>query len=304
MVKNLYNSATMYFKKSTTIEKIFYFSLILITLYCITINGIKNVETMEASASPAFISVRDADIFDNFYANIYDDLFFSKTKNDFEIDLIIKKTSPSKKSKFLDVGSGTGHYVGELYKAGYTIEGIDLSEAMINKAQQNYPKCKFTKGDALKSISFAPNSFTHIMCMYFTIYKFENQILFFKNCMSWLKPNGYLIFHVVDRDTFDPMLPTAKMAFSDKRVTSSQLTIKNYNYNSNFELKENTATFTETFTNVQDNSVRKNTHTLFMPTKEEILSKSKSAGFVFKTITELNDVGYDKQYIYILKKPN
>lgn len=303
MNNNLYNSAKAYFKKTTTIEKVFYFSLILITLYCIIIPGLKNIENMETSTTPSFISIEGVDIFDNFYANIYDVLFFSKQKNDFEIDLIVKNTSPSTNSDFLDVGSGTGHYVGELYKEGYKIEGIDLSEEMINKSKENYPDCKFTKKDAMTSITFEPKSFTHIMCMYFTIYKFENQKLFFDNCMYWLKPNGYLIFHAVDRDLFDPTIPGNELSFSNNKITSSQLIIKNYRYNSDFELIGNIATFTETFTNVQDNSVRKNTHKLFMPTIESILDKAKSSGFVVENITELLPVGYEYQYIYILKKP-
>ena len=301
MVKRLYNSALAYFKKSTPIEKIFYFSLIMISLYCITTIGAKTVETMESTENPTFVSIKE-DIFDDFYANIYDDLFFIKPKNDYEIRLIIKKTEPLRNSNFLDVGSGTGHYVGALTKTGYKIEGIDSSQSMINKARQNYPKCKFTYGDALKSITFQSSSFTHIMCMYFTIYTFNDQLLFFKNCMSWLKPNGYLIFHVVNRDTFDPVLPIANMPYSDKRITTTETSIKNYKYKSDFELNGDNATFTETFTNVQDNSVRKNTHKLFMPTKEVLLSKAKSCGFIFVNITELKEVGYENNFIYILKK--
>ena len=40
------------------------------------------------------------------------------------------------------------------------------------------------QGDALKGDTFATNSFTHILCMYFTIYYFKDKAQFFNNCFK------------------------------------------------------------------------------------------------------------------------
>ena len=77
--------------------------------------------------------------------------------------------------------------------------------------------------------------------------------------------------------------------------------LQNYNYKTKFKLTNNLANFTETFTNVLDNSVIKNEHTLFMPSKEVILRMAKSRGFILKNEIELREVGYENHYICILK---
>ena len=41
-----------------------------------------------------------------------------------------------------------------------------------------------------------------------------------------------------------------------------------------------------------------------MESQKAILSKAKSAGFIFVAQIDLMNVQYENQYIYILKKPN
>ena len=61
-----------------------------------------------------FMFKRGTEVYDDFYATIYDYLVFNEMKNDFEINQIIGKTNPSAESVNLDVGSGTGHHVARL----------------------------------------------------------------------------------------------------------------------------------------------------------------------------------------------
>ena len=304
MAKEIYKSASSYLLQTTTIEKIFYFTLTVVTLYCMSTIGQKTVETMETQTSSQFVNKSGSDIYDDFYANVYDELFFDKRKHEYELALILSNTALSHRSKMLDIGSGTGHYVGDLNKAGYNISGIDISQQMIDKAKKNYPTSEFTKSDALTSISYPRNNFTHIMCMYFTIYIIADMDLLFNNCMEWLTSDGYLILHMVDLDIFDPTLNIAKTTYSEGPKIISESTIKDYTCKTSFNLIEDNATFTEKFKNVNDNSERINVHEIVMPTLQTIQSNAESRGFELKIRKELDGVGYEGQYIYIFKKSN
>ena len=303
MTKSLYDSASSYFTKSTPIEKIFFITLTVVTIYCMSTIGQKTVETMESQTSSQFVSKRGNQIYDEFYANVYDELFFDKPKHEEELSLILSETTPSQTtSKMLEIGSGTGHYVGDMDKAGYKISGIDVSQAMIDKAKENYPTSEFTRTDALTSISYPQNNFTHILCMYFTIYIINDMDLLFKNCMDWLTSDGHLILHLVDRDIFDPTLNIATTTYSDGPSIISHSTIKDYTCKTSFQINGDNATFTETFKNVIDNSDRVNVHEIIMPTLQDIENIAKTHGFEFKSRKELDGVGYEGQYIYIFKK--
>ena len=55
----------------------------------------------------------------------------------------------------------------------HDVVGIDISPKMIKQAEKNYPKLDFKLGDALNSMEFLPNTFTHISCLilYNLLYK-------------------------------------------------------------------------------------------------------------------------------------
>ena len=305
--KNFISSILRAWKKSTLIEKLFYTSLNIITgmiLYKITKPEIENFET-----SAEFIVKRGSEIYDDFYVNIYDELLFNGIKNDYEIGKIMT-TRPSSKSVIVDIGSGTGHHVGELSKMGYNVRGIDISPSMVKKAKQNYPDCNFKVGDVAKNINFQPNSLTHILCLYFTIYMIKNKRQFFNNCYSWLMPGGHLILHLVDRSKFDPILPVADVfggvdpqKYSKKRITSTVASFDTHDYKANFKLDGDNGIFLETFKNKQNGSVRKHEHKLYMQSQSEILAMAKDSGFILVSESEMKKCNYNNQFIYILQKP-
>lgn len=295
--------------KAILIEKILYISVFVIIIYILISVSQKNIENFESSATP-FINKRGTEIYDDFYVSIYDDLLFSMFKNEFELKWIEQNTKPTKRSTILDVGSGTGHHVGELTKRGYNCQGLDISSAMVKYAKDKYPTCKFTQGNVLKSITFQSQEFTHIMCLYFTIYMIKNKQPFFQNCLYWLKPEGYLILHLVDRDKFDPILPVADVMtsinpqkYTKKRLTTTQAVFDNHLYKANFAIHNDKTEFIETFTHKHNGQVRKHSHTLYMETQKQILSLAQNAGFIMISQTEMKDAGYYNQYIYVLQKP-
>jgi 2-polyprenyl-3-methyl-5-hydroxy-6-metoxy-1,4-benzoquinol methylase len=264
-----------------------------------------------------------SDIYDDFYANIYDDLLYYKFKNKYEIGVLINNTNPTSESVILDIGSGTGHYVGNLASKGYIVKGIDISPSMIKKAKKNYPDFanNFIHGDVVDINMINPSSLTHINCMDFTIYYIKNKSAFFQNCMNWLMPGGYLLVHLVDKNNFNYTIPSSGLFNNDKnsekpmgntRIIQNKVAIPNYNmeYSSIFEINNENhyATINETFKKITNDNqlVRKNTHTLYMESIDEINSMALNEGFILQGMIDMGNIEKSRhnQYIYVFTKPN
>ena len=190
--------------------------------------------------------------------------------------------------------------------------GIDVSPSMINEAKKNYPALNFTVGDALNESQFKNQTFTHILCLYFTIYYFKDKRKFFDNCMDWLMPGGYLILHLVDREKFDPILPpgnplyiVSPQKYAKERITKTKITFNDFVYNSkfNFDKNNNIATFEEKF-KFNDGKVRKQEQVLYMEDTEEILTIAQQCGFILQGKIDMVKCAYEHQYLYIFTKPS
>lgn len=303
-------SITTTYNKSSLWGKILFFTILIM----ITYSMFKHKEYKEGfQQNKEFTFKSGIDIYDDFYSDIYDFLVFSDVKHDYEVEEIIGTTKPTDNSIILDIGSGTGHHVGLLNKKGYKTIGLDKSQSMIKKSKENYPNYEFIQGDVLNSMQFQPNSFTHITCLYFTIYYIKDKSQFFKNCMKWLNNGGNLIVHIVDRDMFDPILPPANpllmltpQRYAKKRITNSNIIFDDFKYNANFDLNSsnNSAVFIEKFKNKDNDKIfRKQEHQMYMESEQDILSIAKNTGFIIKGKIDLIKSGYEYQYLYIFQKP-
>jgi SAM-dependent methyltransferase len=264
----------------------------------------------------------DDGIYDDFYASVYDDLVYSDFKNEYEIGEIVNRTNPTDESVILDLGSGTGHHLKEFKQRGFNCQGIDKSESMIRISKEKFPDINVKVGDFMKSMQFQPNEFTHITCLYFTIYYVKNKTQFFQNCYNWLKPGGYLILHLVNRDLFDPVIPAgdpfvivSPQRFAKQRINTSNVVFNNFTYRSEFDIKSDDVDnasvfpndikiFREIFKDKQNGNIRQNTHKLFMETQKEILTKARNIGFIELASIDMVKCRYENQYLYILQKPN
>jgi SAM-dependent methyltransferase len=244
---------------------------------------------------------------------MYDDLVYNKIKNDFELGTLVKYTNPTEKSVLLDVGSGTGHHVNALQDRGWNVKGIDISPAMVKKSRKNYPNSSFQVGDVMKTMLYPGNSFTHITCLYFTIYYMENKQHFFTNCMHWLIPGGKLMIHLVDKDKFDPILPAgdpftivSPQKYADDRITSTEIIFHDHNYKAKFDVKPGSdlVIFNEKFKDKNTGKVRKNELEMYMPNHKKIISMAKQVGFIVLGKIDMTPCQYDNQFLYILQKPN
>ena len=259
-----------------------------------------------------FVIKEKDDIYDSFYADIYDQLVQDKIKNEYEVGTIINLTKPTKNSLLLDIGSGTGDHVAIFNSKNINAVGLDKSSAMVAVSKKKYPNIEFNVGNANDVMVHPAHTFTHITCLYFTIYYIKDKFSFFRNCYEWLKPGGYLVVHVVDKNKFDPILNAANplnilsvQKYAKERVTTSLIKFNNFNYRANFSIGDNNdenATFEETFTD-DNGKVRKHLHNMFMPIQDEIEHIGKEVGFIVEGKIDLDTVQYDNQQLLIFYKP-
>jgi ubiquinone/menaquinone biosynthesis C-methylase UbiE len=233
-----------------------------------------------------------------------------ETKTDFEIGKIIDATQPTKKSVFLDLGSGTGDLVNKLNSQGYLAYGIDKSKSMIEEAEKKFPNIKTKVGDVMESMLYENNSFTHITCLGFTIYQVANKERLFRNCYNWLMPGGYLILHLADRNKFDPIIPGGKpplldnpQLYATNRITDTEINFVDFLYKASYQFNDikKTAVLKETFTDELTKNVRQNEMTLYMEDIDDILQIASKCGFLAQARFDMINDKF--QYIYILERP-
>lgn len=277
-------------------------------------NDITNNTNIEGfTQSEKFVIKHGTDVYDDFYTDIYDHLIFDPVKNNFEVGQLIETTKMEpNQSIILDIGSGTGHRLKMLHDKGFNCHGLDKSKSMVAKTKSFYPDLNVQQGDALNSMIYQPESFTHINALYFTMYYIENKKNFFENCFKWLKPGGYLNIHLVNRDKFnpiinaaDPLIVVSPQKYAKKRITNSLVKFHGLQYKADFKYKpeKNKAEFEETFKNDSNGNVRKNAHTFHMETQKNILAQAKDVGFILKGKLDMVLCKYEYQYIYVLYKP-
>lgn len=282
-----------------------------------SMEGFTDNDDQNKNDNKRFILKKDTSIFDDFYSSIYDTLVFSDVKNTFELNQLVDHAVLDNHSKLLDVGCGTGHHIGQLLSNhkelnNENVVGIDISKSMINQSRKNYPKHKrsFQVANATNGTLFRENTFSHILCLYFTIYYIKDKYRFFKNCYQWLQGGGTLLLHLVDADKFDPIIPAGNpleiinlQNYSDKRVTNSKVVFNGFDYQADFKYKphKNLGKFVEKFM-FKDGKTRENEHLFFMESRKDIINIARKAGFVLKKHIHMHKCGYENQYLYILEK--
>ena len=325
---SLYKSFSAYILSISRWE-ILTFLFILLMIFCFIKRDLSiHVEGFEQQDK---YKVHENDtIYDNFYADIYDELFIQPNKIEAEVDEIIHITGAlegserdKKNFKVCDLGCGRGHHVHELKKKGVmSVVGCDKSDAMLQNARDLYPTCKFIKGDFMKPMLFSEEEYNVLTCFYFTVYYVQDKRAFLRNCYQWLKPEGYLILHLVDRNHFDPVVPGGKplfivspQKFAKDRITNSLVKFRSFQYKSDFTApptskkgsgggtgEKNIGKFVEKITDDKTGKVRENIHTYYMPTNREMLEIAKEVGFTVTGQVDLVHVLNEYQYLYILKK--
>lgn len=308
-IKNI----TSFYNKLSNFGKILLFIALLLIIIVFFKSIIPVKEGMSSGVNTEkFLFKQNEEVYDDFYAEIYDFLVFSNIKNNFETGIILNNTKPTSTSVIADIGCGTGHHVSELSSKDLNIIGVDISPSMIKKAKENYPSLDFRVGDAIDSHLFNMNSLTHILCLYFTIYYFKDKKRFFDNSMDWLMPGGYLIVHIVERESFDPILPpgnplyiVSPQKYAKERITKTKVTFNDFVYTANFNLDglNDIADFDEKF-KFNNGNVRKQQQKLYMEDTDTIVNMAQDSGFILQGKTDMMKCAYESQFLYIFVKPS
>jgi len=169
---------------------------------------------------------------------IYYDLLYQDKNYELEVNYVrglLDKYRPAVGSSILDLGCGTGKHAEILSKMGYVVQGVDLSEAMVNAAtSRKYLDCvvkpTFTMGDVRnirlgKSYDFVISLF-HVASYQTTSLDLKRMFL---TASEHLKPGGIFIFDCWYGPgvlTDPPKARTKKMEndkFEVTRITKSEL---------------------------------------------------------------------------------
>ena len=322
---SLYSSVSSYIKSITKWEILVALFILLIILCFVKNDFQANIEGFEQKDT--YKIYENPTLYDNFYTDIYDELFIQPNKIEAEVDEILNitdaknkiKNGGKKSFKMMDLGCGPGHHVDQLQTKGMNIVGCDNSKAMIQRAKDLYPSSAFIEGDFMNPMLFSEEEYDVLTCFYFTIYYAKDKRAFFKNCYQWLRPEGYLIIHLVDRNHFDPIVPGGKPLFivspqkyAKDRITNSVVKFQSFQYKSDFKPpgvnnekssgEKNVGKFIEKFIDDKTGKVRENHHTYYMPTNRDILETAKEVGFTITGQVDLVHILNEYQYLFILRK--
>jgi len=263
--------------------------------------------------SDKFIVKKGVDLYDDFYVNIYDQLFYRELSNIYEVGSIENITKPTTESNILVIGSGTGHIVNTFNEQNYNVTGLEESSAMVNYSKNEYPGLNFKVGSPVKAMTFNPGQFTHIVCLNLTFYYYKNKMQFLQNIYHWLKPGGYFVVQLVDKNKFDPVVPAAKpfvmvnpQSFSENRITTSNVVFNNFDYKADFQTFPNDfVQFREIFkdTTPGSNKVRENSHKMWIPQRQNVINMAKETGFITYAEVDLLMAQMEYQYLYVFQKP-
>lgn len=257
-------------------------------------------------------------IYDSFYAGVYDQLTQGANRTQAEVGLMLhewtKQGEDLKTFQVLDAGCGTGIAVASLAKIGVKRAfGLDSSEAMIHQARdvvipkttltpEQQKAVNFKVGDIIDPSAFQGGEFTHSFMMYFTVYYLKDKETAFRNMYFWTKPGGRMVISVVNKHKFDPMLESAApwlafslQKYSDKRITKSEVVFNKFKYVAEFDLQDPGAEFRETF-RFKDGTVRRHRHEFRMEDMNVIVGFATAAGWKYAGFADLTPIGFEYGY--------
>lgn len=279
-------------------------------------------ESVDSKESAAAVSkyewLSNDDLFDDFYASVFTKLTQNENLVQAESALCIEefaKTTPKDQMIILDAACGIGIGTATLKKLGAgSVVGIDRSQAMTRYAKgttlpgttltdTQKQDIEFRTFDLMGPGAAAAAEFTDAVLLYFSVYYFRDLDTLFRNLALWVKPGGSLAIEVVNKYKFEPILDSSNpwvgfspQKYSEERLTKSRVVFDKFDYEAEFELEDPRAEFRETF-RFKDGSVRRQKHTLYMPSMPDIIKKAQNAGWTYTKYVDLMPMSFPYGYL-------
>jgi len=113
-----------------------------------------------------------------------------------EEERLVTRYFSNKNAKILDIGCGLGRTTQPLSDMGFEVIGIDVSEAMVNKARTKFPTIDFRIGDAC-DLQFGDEAFEYALFSFNGIdhiHPERRRIQALREIHRVLKPGGLFLF--------------------------------------------------------------------------------------------------------------
>jgi SAM-dependent methyltransferase len=263
------------------------------------------------------------DLFDDFYASVFTKLTQNENLIQAESAICMEeftKKTPKNQLIILDAGCGIGIGSASFIKQGAgTVVGIDKSQPMIRYAKgttlpnstltdTQKQDIEFRQFDLMGPGAAAAAEFTNAVLLYFTVYYFRDLDTLFRNLALWVKPGGSLAIEVVNKYKFDPVLDSSNpwvgfspQKYSKERLTKSRVVFDKFDYEAEFNLEDPRAEFRETF-RFKDGSIRRQKHTLYMPSMEDIIKKAQNNGWIYTSYVDLMPLSFPYGYLLFFSR--
>ena len=284
---------------------VFSISVIAMKAYCM-IRTNKEGFTQENE----YIIKRDNDTYDSFYYYNYDIIHRTSDRLHFDVLQLIKTNPSVKDSQILDVGFGTGNFLNELQQQyNFKVCGLDLSEDFVNETKKRYPALTLKCGDALQTTIFGKGVFTHITCLYFTLYEIEDKFTLLKNFYYWLNDVGCCVLHLVDLCKFSMISAGANVRedlvkeFSEDRIINTIVSYPDFIYSVNYVANEYNWIIEERFKDRVSSKKRDNEREFYGISIKDLMELCEVIGFKVKNIISYKKINGDNhQFLYVLTK--
>ena len=113
----------------------------------------------------------------------------------------VKRFGLKRGARILEVGCGTGFHTHVLTRMGFECVGVDQSQAGIDHARTQHPKCTYYCCDALKEMPVEQGSFDVVLARGFSPYHYdlssETALRSTAHLLKYLKPGGVFVMTIV-----------------------------------------------------------------------------------------------------------
>jgi SAM-dependent methyltransferase len=132
------------------------------------------------------------DLYSEYYNLLYRDKDY-QGEADYVLSLV-RHSHPESKS-LLELGCGTGKHAALFQKAGYAVEGVDMSASMLEQARRNFPAIRFHHGDA-RSVRLNQTFDVVTSLFHVASYQTTNADLdaYLATARAHLNPDGIFVF--------------------------------------------------------------------------------------------------------------